>query len=74
MTSSQQSRLVDHIDAALTAMAPATAARLTHPDQGQRKSAIEIMALTLAARLDNDRRSRADRDTTSSPRLPIDLR
>jgi phage-related tail fiber protein len=73
MTSFRQSRLADHIDAALTAMAPATAARLTHPDQAQRKSAIAIMAQTLAARLDNDRRSRAGIDATSSPRLPIEL-
>lgn len=77
MTSQQQSRLADHIDAALTAMAPATAARLTHPDQAQRKSAIAIMAQTLAARLDSDSESdrdvRGGPDAASLPRLPIDL-
>lgn len=73
MTSSHQSRLADHIDAALTTMAPATTARLTHPDQAQRKSAIAIMAQTLAARLDGDRDSMAGPDTASLPRLPIDL-
>lgn len=73
MTSLQQARLADHIDAALTAMAPATAARLTHPDQAQRKSAIAIMAQTLAARLDNDRHTRAGADLSTLPRLPIDL-
>jgi len=73
MTSLQQTRLADHIDAALAAMAPATAARLTHPDQAQRKSAIAIMAQTLAARLDNDRHARSGSDTASLPRLPIDL-
>jgi hypothetical protein len=74
MTSFQQSRLADHIDAALTAMAPATAARLTHPDRAQRKSAIAIMAQTLAARLDNDRHARVGADPSTLPRLPIDLR
>lgn len=74
MTSLQQALLADHIDAALTAIAPATAARLTHPDQAQRKSAIAIMAQILAARLDdNDRHARADVDPSTLPRLPIEL-
>ncbi|OYZ13065.1 MAG: hypothetical protein B7Y35_14030 [Sphingomonadales bacterium 28-64-96] len=64
--------LADQIDAALAAMAPATAARLIHPDRAQRKIAIEIMAQTLAARLDNDRTPSAQSDA-SFPRLPIDL-
>lgn len=74
MISLQQSRLADHIDAALTAMAPTTATRLSHPDRAQRKSAIEIMAQTLAARLDNDRHSSTGLDPATLPRLPIDLR
>ena len=65
--------LADHIDAALAAMAPGTAARLTHPDRAQRHSAIEIMAHTLAARLDNDRAPSANSGASSLPRLPIDL-
>ena len=73
MTSIQQSRLADHIDAALTAMVPTTAERLFHPDQAQRKSVIAIMAQTLAARLDSDCHSLAGPHLASLPRLPIDL-
>jgi hypothetical protein len=73
MTSLQQSRLADHIDAALTAMAPTTAARLSHPDRAQRKSAIEIMAQTLAGRLDNDRHHNTGLEPAALPRLPIEL-
>jgi hypothetical protein len=73
MTSLAQARLAEHIDAALTAMAPQTAARLTHPDQAQRRSAITIMAQTLAARLDNDRHVRVGADPSTLPGLPIEL-
>lgn len=73
MTSHQQSQLADHIDAALTAMAPATAARLIHPEQAQRRSAIAIMAQTLAARLDGEFHTSTKADAAALPRLPIDL-
>lgn len=74
MTNLQQARLIDHIDAALAALAPATAARLTHPDVGQRRSAITIMAQTLASRMAADRDLAAASDTAGLPLLPMESR
>jgi hypothetical protein len=72
MKTVQHVRLAEHIDAALAAMPPSTASRLTHPDAAQRRTAIAIMAQTLAARIDGDRDWSADRQSVS-PYLPIDL-
>lgn len=72
MKAIQPIRLAEHIDAALAAMAPSTASRLTHPDPAQRRTAIAIMAETLAARIDGDRDWTKDRPSVS-PYLPIDL-
>ena len=74
MTNLEHSRLAEHLDAALATLAPATAARLAHPDQSQRRSAVAIMAQTLAARLDGDGRSSCRSDIAALPRLPIDLK
>jgi hypothetical protein len=73
MTNLEHSRLVDHLDAALATLAPATAARLTHPERSQRRSAIAIMAQTLAARLNGDRQPSNRSDFAALPRLQIDL-
>lgn len=74
MTNLQHARLIEHIDAAMTAMAPATAARLAHPDRAQRRTAIAIMAQTLASRIEGDRELSAASDAASLPLLPIELR
>lgn len=72
MTNLPQARLVDHIDAAMAALPPATVARLADPDARKRKSAIAIMAQTLASRLAADRDTAAAGDTAGLPLLPID--
>lgn len=72
MTSLEQSRLADHLDAALAAMPAATAARLTHSDRGQRRIALTIMAQALAVRLDGDQQAIARVDAAMLPGLPID--
>jgi|GEM_PF-4851095 len=74
MTNLQHARLIEHIDAAMTAMAPATAARLAHPDRAQRRSAIAIIVQTLAPRIDSDRELSGGSDAASLPLLPIELR
>lgn len=66
-------QLAEHIDAALAAMAPATAARLAHPDRAQRRSAVAIMADALGARLASVRPNSMEYDANAAgPSLPID--
>jgi hypothetical protein len=72
MTNLQHPNLIDHIDAAMAAMAPTTAARLTHPDRGERRAAIAIMAQTLAARMAAGGDVAVDGDASASPLLPIE--
>lgn len=74
MTNLLYDLLIDHIDATMAAMAPETSARLTHPNPAQRRSAIAIMAQTLASRIAAERDLPETLDTGMSPLLPIEPR
>lgn len=72
MTNLPHTSLIDHIDAAMAAMAPATAARLSHPDRSERRAVITVMTQTLTVRIAADADVCGDGDAVGSPLLPIE--